>query len=261
MADELLSRLHGGGDVTGDQYPYAAWASSLSSFLPAWAPVATLTEAVRTDRDRLVHAVEHGEGDFQSSVRGVGWDRIVIERSLDEDAIGMSVEQVAAGRGLEPVDACFRLLMDDPDTACIGHAMDERDVRAIVADPEVFVASDASAMSPVGPLGRFPVHPRTYGTFPRVLGRYVREGALSLETAVRKMTSLPAERFGLEGRGRITAGAFADLVAFDPATVADVSEYGAPHRFPSGIDLVIVNGRVGWDGELRERAGRTLRRS
>jgi N-acyl-D-amino-acid deacylase len=260
-AGDLLARLHGSDDVTGDQYPYGAWASSLASFLPEWAPVETLADTLRTDRERLVRAVEEGEGAFQSSVKGVGWDRIVIESSLDDDAIGKSVEEVADARSLDPVEVCFRLLVADHDTACIGHAMSERDVRTIVADPEVFVASDASAMSPDGPLGRFPVHPRTYGTFPRVLGPSVREGIVSLEAAVRKMTSLPADRFGLRGRGRITGGAFADLVVFDPATIADRSGYGAPHRFPEGIDLVVVNGRIAWDGELRERAGRTLRRS
>jgi N-acyl-D-amino-acid deacylase len=260
-ADDLLARFHGSDDVTADQYPYEAWASSLASFLPAWAPVATLGEILRTDRARLVRAVEESESGFQSSVKGVGWDRIVIESSLVTDAVGKSLEEVAADRGVDPIEACFRMLIEDPDTSCIGHAMSEHDVRRILADPEVFVASDASAMSPGGPLGGFPVHPRNYGTFPRVLGRYVREGVLGLEAAVQKMTSLPADRFGLEGRGRITGGAFADLVAFDPARVADLAEFGTPHRFPAGLDLVIVNGRVGWEGELRERAGRALRRS
>jgi N-acyl-D-aspartate/D-glutamate deacylase len=134
-------------------------------------------------------------------------------------------------------------------------------VRTILADPDVMVASDASAMSPDGPLGRFPVHPRNYGTFPRVLGPYVRDGVLSLEAAVRKMTSLPADIFGLGGRGRIEAGAVADLVLFDPARIDDRADFGAPHAYPEGIDVVIVNGRVAWAGERGERAGRVLRRS
>jgi N-acyl-D-aspartate/D-glutamate deacylase len=115
-------------------------------------------------------------------------------------------------------------------------------------------------MSPQGPLGRFPVHPRTYGTFPRVLAS-VRDGVLELPTAVRKMTSLPAERFGLGGRGRIAGGAFADLVVFRPDAVEDRARFGDPHRFPEGIDVVVVNGRVAWDGARGERAGRVLRRS
>jgi N-acyl-D-amino-acid deacylase len=138
--------------------------------------------------------------------------------------------------------------------------MHEDDVGAILADPGIMVASDASAMSPAGPLGAVPVHPRTYGTFPRVLGRYVREGILGFEAAVRKMTSLPADRFGFARRGRIAEGAVADLVLVDPERVSDVAEFGAPHAYPRGIDLVIVNGRIAWDGHLGERAGRALRR-
>jgi N-acyl-D-amino-acid deacylase len=139
--------------------------------------------------------------------------------------------------------------------------MHEDDVRTIVARPDVFVASDALAVSPDGPLGRFAVHPRYYGTFARVLGRYVREERLlSLEDAVRKMTSLPAERFGLAGRGRIAEGAAADLVLIDPDRVRDLASYDRPHTFAEGVELVVVNGRVAWDGSAGERAGRALRR-
>jgi dihydroorotase/N-acyl-D-amino-acid deacylase len=151
-------------------------------------------------------------------------------------------------------------LLDDPSTSCIGHAMDEDDVREIVADPDVFVATDGSAISPEGS-GHLPVHPREYGTFPRVLGRYVRdERTLTLGRAIRKMTTLPAERFGLRDRGALRAGAFADVVIFDPATVADEATFDRPHAYPTGIDVVIVNGRVAWDGDWGDLAGRALRR-
>ena len=211
--------------------------------------------------DRLVHAVEQGEGDgFQSSVKGVGWDRIVIENTADARCNGMSLEAIGSARGVAPVDACFQLLVEDPETACIGHAMVEGDVRAILADPETMVASDAASMSPEGPFRGVPVHPRNYGTFPRVLGPYVRDGVLTLEAAVRKMTSLPADRFGLAGRGRIEEGATADLVLLDPATVNDRAAFGTPHAYPAGIEAVVVNGRVAWDGAPGERAGRVLRR-
>src|SRR5829696_8482390 len=139
--------------------------------------------------------------------------------------------------------------------------MHDDDVRTIVADPEVFVASDGSAIDPTSPAGSLPVHPRDYGTFPRVLARYVREeGVLSLEAAIRKMTSLPADRFGLAGRGRIAEGSFADLVAFDAIVIADGSTYRDPHRFPSGIGTVVVNGTVAFEDSRLARAGRVLHR-
>ena len=257
--EELLSRFHGPDDVTADQYPYPAWNSSLASLLPPWVPVHELPAWQGSERLRL--AVEQGESDFQSSVHGVGWDAITIVRTAESTWNGRDVAAIAADMKVEPFDAMVALLEADPDTSCIGHAMREEDVRAILADPDVFVASDASAISPEGPAGSLPVHPREYGTFPRVLARYVRdEPVLTLEQAVRKMTSLPAQRFGLTGRGRLEMGAFADLVVLDAATVADTATFDAPHSYPVGIDMVVVNGRIAWDGNWRERAGRALRR-
>jgi N-acyl-D-amino-acid deacylase len=127
----------------------------------------------------------------------------------------------------------------------------EADVRRVLAAPGVMVGSDGSALATTGELGRGKPHPRSYGTFPRVLGRYVREvGLLSLPEAVHKMTGLPARRLGLADRGVVRAGARADLVAFDPATVADRATYEDPHRYPAGIRHVLVNGRlVVRDGE------------
>jgi N-acyl-D-amino-acid deacylase len=259
-AGELLRTLHGADDVTADQYPYTAWESILSSLLPPWAPVDRVAAIAAAEPTRLRTAVEDGEPGFQSSVNGVGWDSIVVEASADPTWDGRSIAALADDAACEPFDMFVRLLDARAETGCIGHAMHEDDVRTILADPEVMVASDAIAMSPDGPLGAQPVHPRNYGTFPRVLGRYVRDGVLSLETAVAKMTSLPARRFGLTGRGLIQEGAFADLVVFDADRVDDTAEFGAPHAFPKGIDLVVVNGRVAVDdGGLGERAGHILR--
>ena len=140
--------------------------------------------------------------------------------------------------------------------------MREDDVRTILARPDVMVGSDGMAVSPEGPLATTLLHPRSYGTFPRVLGRYARDaGLLTLEAAVHKMTGLPSAVFGLEGRGAIAEGATADLVLFDPAAVADTATFAAPHAYPEGIDLVVVNGRVAWDGQRRDRAGRAVRRT
>lgn len=260
-ADELLAKVHEANDVTADQYPYTAWESILSSLLPPWAPVESVAAIAASDRKRLRNAVEHGEPTFQSSVNGVGWDGIVVEGGADPGWDGRSIAALAEDASAEPFDMFVRLLDARAETGCIGHAMHEDDVRTILTEPDIMVASDAVGMSPDGPLGDQPVHPRNYGTFPRVIGPYVRDGVLPLESAVRKMTSLPAERFGMPGRGVIEEGAFADLVVFDPERVADTAGFGAPHSFPDGIELVVVNGRVALDDRgLGERAGQVLRR-
>jgi N-acyl-D-aspartate/D-glutamate deacylase len=260
-AAELLERLHRDDDVSADQYPYAAWNSTLASLLPPWAPVEDLAVVAVRDRERLRAAVEEGEPDFQSSVDGVGWDRIVITGTSDERRLGRSIDAIARSMGVDPFDACVQLLIDDPSTSCIGHAMDEGDVRAILADPDVFVASDGAAISPTGRAGHFPVHPREYGTFPRALALVRDEGLMPLSMAVRMMTSVAADRFGLRDRGRLTEGAFADVVLVDADRVRDTATYEAPHRFPEGIASVVVNGTVAWEAgrDSIEGAGRVLR--
>lgn len=263
---ELIDRARADGDdVSVDQYPYTAWESELASCLPPWASPAELPEllAGAATRERLRRAVEEGEEDWQSSVKGVGWNRIVVVAHAGApEHTGKSIADIAAAAGADPTDTAFELLNLDRHTSIIGHAMREEDVRTIAVREDVMVASDGLAISPEGPLGRFNVHPRYYGTFPRVLARYVREEPLlPLTSAVRKMTSLSADRFGLAGRGRIAEGAFADLVLFDAERVADRATFEAPHVFPDGIDLVVVNGRVAWDGSrYGERAGRALSR-
>jgi N-acyl-D-aspartate/D-glutamate deacylase len=260
-ADDLLARLAGAPDATGDQYPYEAWNSSLSSLLPPWAPAERIAEIAAEDRERLRAAVETGEPGFQSSVEGVGWDGIVLETAPEPRWRGRSVVAVGEELGIDPFDAMVGLLTEDPEISCIGHAMAPVDVRAILSDPGVFVASDASATAPDGPGGDLPVHPRSYGTFPRALALARDEGLLPLEAMIRKMTSLPADRFGLTGRGRIEPGAFADLVVFDPEAIRDTATYQEPHAFPVGLAAVVVNGAVAWaDGSASiARAGRALR--
>ena len=261
-AEELLELVFA-GDASADQYPYTAWETDLSSFLPPWASVDQLRElvAVADTRRRLVKAIEEGEEDWESSIAGAGWNLIVLEDDVD-GAAGRSIAEVAAERQREPVDLVLDLLQRHPSVRVSGHTMREEDVREILARSEVMVGSDGMAVSPEGPLHASLLHPRSYGTFPRVLGRYARdEGILSLETAVTKMTGLPARVFGLAGRGAIAEGACADLVLFDPTGVADTATFTQPHSYPTGIDLVVVNGRVAWDGARGERAGRALRRA
>jgi N-acyl-D-amino-acid deacylase len=139
----------------------------------------------------------------------------------------------------------------------IGHGMDEDNVSELLAHPLGMMCSDGGAYAPYGPLAVGAPHPRGYGSFPRLLGRYVRErGVLSLEQAIHKITQKPARRLGLEGRGIIARGAFADLVAFDPEAVGDRATFEDPHQYPVGIPLVIVNGVVTLrDGEHTGRLG------
>jgi len=258
--DELLALVFG-GDATGDQYPYTAWETDLASFLPAWAPVERLRELLADPavRARLALVVEQGEPGWESSVADSGWQYIVLE-ARDPQPADRDMASVAAERGVAPVDLLFDLLLDDPEVTVRGHTMHEDDVRAILSRPDIIVGSDGTAVAPEGALWRTPLHPRAYGTFPRVLGKYVRdERLLTLEAAVRKMTALPAATFGLAGRGVLKAGAVADLVLFDPATVADGARFGDAHRYPEGIVTVIVGGHVAWDGARRARAGRALR--
>jgi dihydroorotase/N-acyl-D-amino-acid deacylase len=260
-AGELLALVEETG-ASADQYPYTAWETDLASFLPMWAPVERLADLLEDPdtRARLVRAVEEGEPGWESSVADSGWESIVLE-ARDPRLADRDMAAVAAERAVAPVDLMFDLLLDDPAVAVRGHTMQEDDVRAILARPDVLVGSDGMAVSPEGALWGTPLHPRSYGTFPRVLGHYVRDGdVLDPETAVRKMSALPAETFGLAGRGVIAEGAVADLVLFDAASVADGAEFGDAHRYPAGIVAVIVGGRIAWDGARRERAGGAVRR-
>ena len=268
-ARELLAMIDRerarGADVSADQYPYTAWETELASALPPWVTPEEL-EGVLADpagRERLLAAIDRGvEPGWQSVGRGIGWDRIVLGSHGPEPSLtGRSVASVAEERGVEAARAIADLLVADRFTGIVGHAMDEGDVREILARPDVFVATDGVATSPDGPLGAVAIHPRSYGTFPRVLGHYARdERVLPVGTAVAKMTSGPADRFSLAGRGRVVPGAVADLVVFDPGRIADAATFERPHAFADGIELVLVNGRMAWDGERVVRAGRALRR-
>jgi dihydroorotase/N-acyl-D-amino-acid deacylase len=166
-------------------------------------------------------------------------------------------------RRLEPTPLNGAKLVIEAELAgganAIYHVLDEADVRRIMQHPQTMIASDGRLSRP----GDGHPHPRAYGTFPRVLGHYVREErVLTLEQAVHKMTGMPAARLGLDGRGTLVPGAFADIVVFDPATVSDRATFAAPHQYPVGIDYVMVNGTLAVDGGRYTdvRAGRVLRR-
>ena len=200
--DELLDLVLGSGAST-DQYPYTAWETDLASFLPPWAPVGELT-ALTADpatRRRLIDSIEEGEEGWESSIAGAGWELIVLEDKVEGLAgrtIADAAPTAARRQSTSPSPCCSGIQPWPAAGTPCAKRTSGRSSRA----RDVMVGSDGMAVSPEGPLAGTLLHPRSYGTFPRVLGRYVRdEGLLTLEAAVHKMTGLPAGVFALDGRG------------------------------------------------------------
>jgi N-acyl-D-amino-acid deacylase len=202
---------------------------------------------------RARSAIESDDG----HVSGAGYDGILVSSTASHAFEGQTLTEIAVSLGVPPFDALVHVLRTERlRVTMVLASMSESDVRTVLAHPATMVGSDGL---PPGVGGR--PHPRLFGTFPRVLGRYVREqGSLTLPAAVAKMTSLPAQVFGLPDRGRIAPGLVADLVAFDPAVVADVGDYRDPVHPPTGIAWVLQAGRFAVrDGRwLGHRLGRRL---
>jgi N-acyl-D-amino-acid deacylase len=248
--------------VRHDVYPYTAGSTMLTAALPPWfqegggpAVLRRLNDPV--DLDRLRDQLGRDDGTWENHIYGAGWDGIVVASSASHEFDGGSLAQIAADRGIEPFDALVHILRhEELKVSMIVHSMQEDDLTLAMRHELTMIGSDGL---PPGVGGK--PHPRMYGTFPRVLARYFRElGTLDLPEAVRRMTSLPAESFGLHDRGVIAPGRAADLVAFDPAKVRDLADYTRPTREPEGIAWVMVNGAVVVrDGRyLGRRAGRRL---
>jgi len=256
-----------GVDVHFDRYPYVAYATGLSNLFPAWARdggtaafLARLGDP--SERERL-------ERYCRDKVALLGsWDAVQITSTRsgrNRWAEGRHLGELAEERGRDPYQLTVDLLIEEDNAVgMIGFGMSEEDTARILSHPLGMVCSDGGAFAPYGPLSGGSPHPRAYGSFPRLLGHYVRErGDLTLESAVHKVTGMPSAKLGLEGRGLLAAGAFADLVAFDPDTVADGATFTEPHAYPTGIPLVVVNGVVTIrDGEQTgQLGGRAIRGS
>lgn len=248
----LIESARGRGlDVAADQYPYVATSTGLSVNLPNWAHDGgddRLMERLRDPAvaDRLrAETTSHVERGYTDPIQG--WKDIVVASVKSEPnkwTQGLSVFEIAQRWAVEPYDALIRLLMEEWCRAAMIHfTISEDDVETVMRAPYVMVGSDATARALTGPLAVGKPHPRTFGTMPRILARYVREkGVLTLEEAVRKMTSLPAGRLGLTDRGRIAPGCAADIVLFDAETVADAATFANPFALAKGIPHVYVNG-------------------
>jgi N-acyl-D-amino-acid deacylase len=222
----MNERRAAGQDITFDVYPYIAASTVLSAFAAA--------------------------------AEGLDYDLVLIASCPGHEELeGKTLTQAAQMLDLLGDQAIARILRESPGTTAIFFMMQDEDVRYVVSQPECMIGSDGLPTPGGKP------HPRLYGTFPRVLQRYVREErVLSLEEAVRKMTSLPADRFQLANRGRLTTGAYADIVIFDPQTIEDIATYENPRQYPAGIDYVLVNGVVAAEAgkQTATEAGRLLRR-
>jgi N-acyl-D-amino-acid deacylase len=245
-----------GLDVMGDAYPYTASSTSLRTALPDWAlegGVAAMLERLASAETRARIRADMEAPGGGSIVDRMGWDNVMIAWCPKrKDAEGRRIAEIARDRRLDPIDAVFELLRDaDGVASMILFQLDEADLRRALAHPQIMIGSDGSSLATSGEMSAGKPHPRNYGTFPRVLGRYARdERVLTLAEAVHKMTGLPARRLNLRDRGEIRVGAKADLVVFDPKRVADLATYEDPHRYPDGIEHVLVNGRfVIKDGE------------
>jgi len=242
-----------GVDITADMYPYPASMTDLSACLPPSAQEGGLKAMVARlldpeERAGIRKAIETPTDDWENLYLQAGGAEGVLIVGVKKDANkkyqGKRLSEIAQERGVDPFTAMFDLLADeDGSVMCVYFLMSEDDVRTAMAAPWVAFDCDASGVRPDGVLGASMTHPRAYGTFPRVLGRYVREEKLlRLEDAVRKMTSLPARRIGLLDRGLLRPGLYADVVVFDPGKVIDRATFEQPHRYSEGIVHLFVNG-------------------
>jgi N-acyl-D-amino-acid deacylase len=255
MVLEMLERnLADGLDVAYDRYPYVAYSTGLSNMFPIWSRDGGTDAFLERLADSSLEA--RIEQAVRAKVAQLGdWNAIQITGTREESlawARGRRLGDLAEERGQEPYLLLKQLMLQDRSgTGMVGFGMSEPNTERLLAHPMGTVCSDAGARAPYGPLSEGSPHPRAYGTFPRVLGHYARDrGIMPLATAVHKMTGQPAQRLHLRDRGTVVPGAFADLVVFDPDTVADRATFEDPHQYPVGIPHVLVAGQfVVRDGE------------
>lgn len=251
--DRLDEARNSGIRVTQDIYPYAAAATSLSICLPPWAHDGGLPATLRyladpSTRARMREQILAGDdGTWENVVYGAGYEGILVADTRSGTYDGSTIAEIAVTRGVEPVDALLALLQDEElEARMVIFDMDERDLETALRSPFTSIGSDGL---PPGREGR--QHPRLYGTFPRVLARYVRErGVLDLPEAIRRMTSLPAEVFGVPERGVLAVGKVADIVCFDPTAIDHPGSYIEPELAPQGISWVMQAGHIAmFDGQ------------
>ena len=238
--------LDEGIEIEVDRYPYTAASTGLALYFPSWA----ISASVETCTARLKNPANSSRLNAHLDLMGKklgSWNRVSIVSVHREENMkyqGKDIVTAAAMAKLDVNDFLRELMIAEKLRVSMNtHMMNEQNTRRILAHPLTSICTDAVSRAPYGVLGKSVPHPRTYGAFPRVLGKYVREEKLfPLHEAIRKMTSKTAHKFGINARGMLKAGCFADVVVFDPATVRDTATWSDPHRYPEGIPNVIVNG-------------------
>lgn len=264
--DMIEQAIEEGMDITLDRYPYIAYATTLQNLFPTRFRAGGAEAFVsRLQSPDVLPAMKQAAVDKVDMLGD--WSAVLITsvgRAENQDYIGRRVSEIVARSGQDPFEFVRELLIaENGSVGMVGFGMSEEEITSVLTHPLVMVASDGGAAAVSGPLSETTPHPRYYGTFPRVLGKYCREETLfDLPTAVHKMTGLPARRLGLADRGRIDVGLVADLVVFDPDTVIDRADFMNPHQYAQGIESVLVNGAVVIDGGEHTGAlpGKVLRK-
>jgi N-acyl-D-amino-acid deacylase len=254
-----------GVEVTCDVYPYVASSFGLVNMLPQWAHEGGPEKIIQRLKDAQIKS-RMKKDMLRGALSSAHWNRTMIAHCpKHKEYQSRFVAEIAKANRKDPFEFAFNLLIEEKlAVSVVRFGMCEQDVEYVLQYPNAMIGSDGSALATYGPLGKGHPHPRNFGTFPRVLGHYSRmRKIITLQEAVRKMTSLPAQKLGLRDRGVIRPGAWADLVVFNPETVVDVATYADPKKYPEGIEYVIVNGvlTVSKGRHTGARAGKVLKRS
>lgn len=264
MMEEARKR---GVEITCDVYSWRASSTGLTAYLPHWVHEGGIPKLVErlTDPEMRPMIKKDTKERELVSIEDIGWENVMVSNCFKHRELqGKNVSELAAEKGVDPYDFAFDLLVEEEGrVGVIVFEMDPEDVAIAIKSPLSMMASDGSAIAPTGVMGEGKPHPRSYGNFVNVLGEYVREkGVLRLEEAVRKMTSMPANKFGFLDRGLLRRGFWADVVVLDPERVTSRATYMNPHRFPEGVKWVIVNGIVTVEEKKHTgaRGGKVLRK-
>jgi len=252
IAGMINDQRKAGIDMAANVYPYIASSNSLDESIPGWVHDGGTPKLLERLKDAETRKKIRAELKQSNNNAGIDFDGIMIAQVNNpglKQFEGKRLSEVARAWNKDPYEAMFDFVVADSSrTSRIKFSMNEQDLRLAMAQPWTSFCTDAGNRAADGPLFEGKPHPRAYGSFPRVLGRYVRESHLiSLEEAIRKMTSLPANRVGIRDRGVLKPGAYADVVIFDPVTVIDKATFEDPHQYSVGIDHVFVNGQAVWE--------------